>query len=81
MENDGDNMFGLNQLEIKKKQTIIVFANSTASKRKWVENDEVELKQKRGVFACNMGLGLFKRVQIIYDCVIIITIILKSYIQ
>lgn len=30
---------------------------------------------KWGVFACNMGLGLFKRDQIIYNCVIIIIII------
>lgn len=35
----------------------------------------LKCETKWGVFACNMGLGLFKRDQIIYNCVIIIIII------
>lgn len=70
----------------RREKKCIVLHLSTAVKRKWekriVEQRETAAKKvtlkcetKWGVFACNMGLGLFKRDQIIYNCVIIIIII------
>ena len=74
-KNDGDNMSA--SADLKQKQSIVSFIQWqwNGNERKTVQqNNPTQQQQKceRGVFACNMGLGSFKRDQIIYNGIIII---------